>query len=82
MKLLNFIHEQIIQLDISVSKKETILTLVKNYDLSEAQKVLNSCLSPEASHLNTTLLLLISEIDRHIDMFNDDLEADEIIYYE
>lgn len=80
MNLCNFVSTQLAPLNITVSKKETIIMLLKNYDLSEAQKVLNSCITKETTEQNTTLMILIAEIEKHIEMFNDDLESDEIIY--
>lgn len=80
MNLCNFVSTQLAPLNIAVSKKETIIMLLKNYDLSEAQKVLNSCITKETTEQNTTLMILIAEIEKHIEMFNDDLESDEIIY--
>ena len=80
MNLCNFVSTQLAPLNIAVSKKETIIMLLKNYDLSEAQKVLNSCITKETTEQNTTLMILIAEIEKHIEMFNDDLESDDIIY--
>ena len=80
MNLRNFVSTQLAPLNIAVSKKETIIMLLKNYDLSEAQKVLNSCITKETTEQNTTLMILIAEIEKHIEMFNDDLESDDIIY--
>lgn len=80
MNLCNFVSNQLAPLNIAVSKKEIVVMLLKNYDLSEAQKVLNSCITKETSEQNTTLMILITEIEKHISMFNDDLESDEILY--
>ena len=80
MNLCNFVSNQLAPLNIAVSKKEIVVMLLKNYDLSEAQKVLNSCITKETSEQNTTLMILITEIEQHISMFNDDLESDEILY--
>ena len=80
MNLCNFVSTQLAPLNIAVSKKETIIMLLKNYDLSEAQKVLNSCITKETTEQNTTLMILIAEIEKHIELFNDDLESDDIIY--
>ena len=80
MNLCNFVSNQLAPLNIAVSKKEIVVMLLKNYDLSEAQKVLNSCITKETTEQNTTLMILIAEIEKHIEMFNDDLESDDIIY--
>lgn len=80
MNLQNFIKEHLIPLNIPIVKKEIIFNLLKEYNLSEAQQVLNSCITQDNFDINNTLLILISEIDKHIEMFNDDFEKDEVIY--
>ena len=79
MNLKNYIKECLVPLDISLVKKETIINLISNYELSEAQKILNSCISQNET-VNGQLLILIAEIEKHIELFNDDLESDEIFY--
>ena len=80
MKLQDFVKTHLINLSVPDSKKEIILNLIKTYNLSEAQQVLNSCVSQDGVENNNILLMLVAEIDKHIEMFNDDLEADEVIY--
>lgn len=80
MKFQDFINNQIAPLDIPISKKENIMLLLRDYDLSGAQQIITSCISKEINNQNMILSTLLLELDKHIERFNDDLEADEISY--
>ena len=79
MKLLQYAERELIPLDIPEEKKLTIFQLIKNYDLTVAQKVIFSC-NTSNDNINATLFNLATEIDKHIEIFNDDLEQEEVIY--
>ena len=82
MKLYEYVKNTIIPLNISHSKKEIILNLIKSYNLKEATIVLDSCIEINAeTPTNETdiILSLIVEIDQHIEMFNDDFD-DDVVY--
>ena len=83
MKLYEYANNILAPLDIPIAKKEIILNLIKNYNFREAIDVLHSCvnINKEPPLTDTdSMISLIVEIEKHICMFNDDFEADDIIY--
>ena len=80
MKLYEFIKYKLADLNIPQVKKEIVLNLIHSYNLKEATVVLDSCINENSPKDSEPILSLMNEIDKHIQMFNDDFEEDEIIY--
>lgn len=80
MNLYTFIANQLPPLQIPLHIKENILLCIKSYEFSEAKNIINYYINKTSDqNLLTNLVLIINEIDKHIELFNDDFESDEII---